>query len=79
MSRNLASNTLSAVQNFDSLPDGALVNFGVLQTLTGKSRPTVYRWVKSGLLPQPTKVPTGSVCWTAGSVRRALAALSGGV
>lgn len=79
MSRNLASNTLSAVQNFDSLPDGALVNFGVLQTLTGKSRPTVYRWVKAGILPKPSKAPTGAVCWTVGSVRAALAALAGGV
>ena len=79
MSRNLASNTLSAVQNFNSLPDIARVDFGVLQTLTGKSRPTVYRWVKAGILPKPAKTLTGSVSWTVGDVRRALTELAGGV
>jgi predicted DNA-binding transcriptional regulator AlpA len=78
MSRKLASNTLSAVKNFDSLPDGALVNFGAVQTLFGRSRPTIYRWVAAGIIPKPAKVSTGAVCWNVGEVRRALAARSGG-
>ena len=80
MSRNISANSLNAVQNFDSLPDGALINFGTLQTLVGKSRPTVYRWIKAGFLPKPAQCVTGvQNSWSAGDVRRALATLAGGL
>ncbi len=80
MSRaNLSQNSFSAVQNFDALPDAALVNFPVLQTLVGKSRPTIYRWIKAGLLPKPKPGITGGHnVWSVGDVRRALINLAGG-
>lgn len=34
----------------------------------GKS--TIYRMVKAGDFPQPKKLPTGTIRWTRGSIRR---------
>ena len=78
MSRTISANSLFTVENFDSLPDSARADFGAVQRLTGKSRPTVYRWVKAGILPKPAKTPTGSVSWKVGDVRLALAVMDRG-
>jgi predicted DNA-binding transcriptional regulator AlpA len=79
MSRNISANSLNAVQNFDSLPPSALINFGALQILVGKSRPTIYRWIKAGFLPKPAQGIAGVAnSWCVGDVRQALTNLAGG-
>lgn len=62
-----------AVNHFDQLPDGALVDVGTLKALTGKCRNTIGNWVKSGALPQPVQlVGTTRRAWRVGDVRKAL-------
>lgn len=78
MRAKLSHNTQNTVENFDSLPGDAHVNLGALQVLLCKSRPTIYRWIKAGYLPQPARTPGGQNIWTAGVIRKTLQAMSGG-
>jgi predicted DNA-binding transcriptional regulator AlpA len=60
-----------ALRNFDSLPDSALVRISVVEGLTGRSMPSVYRDIKAGRLPRPRKFG-GSTVWNVGELRKAL-------
>lgn len=40
--------TPPSVQQFDSLPDSALVNLAAGSAITGRSRASLYRHIKSG-------------------------------
>ncbi len=62
-----------ALRNFDSLPDAANVRQPVVEGLFDISGPTVWRWVKSGLLPEPRKQSKGVTTWNVGELRRRLA------
>ena len=42
---------------------GLLKNLDI-QELTGKSRSTIWRWVRSGQFPAPIKIGANSVAWT---------------
>ncbi len=53
------------------MPDEALVSQPVVEGLAGCSSATVWRRVKSGLLPQPTKIGR-TTRWRLGAVRQAL-------
>lgn len=63
----------TALREFDSLPDSAFVKQPVVQGLFSCSAPTVWRRVKSGLLPAPKKFGSRSIGWSVGELRRALA------
>ena len=63
---------LQALQGFDSLPDTAKARVGTVAALYAVSQPTVWRRVKAGLIPAPTKIG-GTVVWSVGDLRRALA------
>lgn len=65
----------SALSQFDSLPDSAHVRLPVVAALNGISDPTVWRWVKTGRLPQPVKRGPNTTAWRVGDLRRALAAV----
>lgn len=67
-----------ALRNFDSLPDLALVRLPVVQALFACSRATVWRHVKSGLIPAPVKFSEGITVWQVASLRKHLMALSQG-
>ena len=45
-----------------SIPEQFLLIDSVIK-LTGKSRPTIYRWCKAGTFPQPYRLSNGSVAW----------------
>jgi predicted DNA-binding transcriptional regulator AlpA len=60
---------------FDELPNSALVRLPTVQRLFSISAPTVWRWTKSGQLPQPVRV-MGITGWRVGDLRATLAALS---
>lgn len=62
---------LPALTNFDSLPDTASVRQPVVMALFACSAPTVWRWVKKGLIPAPYK-RSGVTSWNVGELRAAL-------
>jgi predicted DNA-binding transcriptional regulator AlpA len=62
-----------AFENFDNLPAAANVRVPVVAAVYGVSKPTVWRWVKAGLLPAPTR-RGGVTTWSVGTIRADLAA-----
>lgn len=57
--------------HFESLPDCAIVRLPMVRQLFGISSPTVWRWSKNGLLPQPIRV-SGITGWQVGAIKKAL-------
>jgi predicted DNA-binding transcriptional regulator AlpA len=62
---------LDALYNFDSLPDSAVVTQPVVEGLFTCSPSTVWRRVKSGLIPKPKKVGLSTV-WSVGELKQSL-------
>lgn len=46
----------NSVRDFDALPGSAFVRLPTVCTLFGISKPTAWRWVKSGRLPAPKRL-----------------------
>ncbi len=61
-----------ALQNFDHLPNSARVRLPVLTGIYGCSPATIWRRVKTGLIPAPHK-EGGTTFWIVGELRMALA------
>ena len=62
-----------SLENFDSLPDLAIVRQPVVKALVGCSNATIWRMVKDGRLPEPVR--RGRITgWRVGALRNALAA-----
>lgn len=61
-----------SVANFETLPSTAWLDLAALREITGKSRPTIYRWISKGILPQPIKKPGCRNAWYVGDIRAAL-------
>jgi predicted DNA-binding transcriptional regulator AlpA len=64
--------TDKAVAEFDSFPDDANLRIQTLLVLFACSRATLYRHIKSGLIPQPLRFGPRLSVWKAGPVRAAL-------
>lgn len=47
-------------KDYDRLPDDARLTSEEVASLVGKSKPTVFRWVATGLLPPTRSVPIGA-------------------
>ena len=63
-------------RDYDALPDIARVSVNEAAAIVGRSRATVWAWIKKGRLDTPTSIPEGSrpsLSW--GSVRRLLSPL----
>jgi predicted DNA-binding transcriptional regulator AlpA len=63
------------MHQFDSLPDSAIVRVPTVMELFGISAPTVWRWTKSGQLPQPVRV-MGVTGWRVSDLRAMLSSLT---
>ncbi len=61
--------TPPAVQEYDRLPRSAYVRIGAVAALYSVSTATVWRWVKSGRLPEPVKLSPGVTAWNVGALR----------
>lgn len=61
---------LSALEQFDNLPDSALVDVRTVAALKGVSVPTAWRWTRDGILPQPVRPTSGTTRWRVGDLRR---------
>ncbi len=72
------ANSLNKIKSFDSLPDAANVRQPVVEALFGVSSTTVWRHVKTGLIPSPRKISERVTVWNVGELRKALAAIQGG-
>jgi predicted DNA-binding transcriptional regulator AlpA len=65
------------INTLDNLPDSALVSVAELANLVGVQPTTIWRWAKSGLLPQPQRIGQRCTRWQLGGVRKALASGAG--
>lgn len=63
---------IETLSNFDSLPDAAYVRQPVVEALFGCSSATVWRRVRSGIIPAPKKFSARVTTWNVGELRRAL-------
>ena len=60
----------AALAQFDNLPASAFVRLPVVCALRGGISPaTVWRHVKSGLIPQPVKLGPNTTAWRVGDLR----------
>ena len=60
------------IDNFDRLPDSALISAKQLMLLSGRSRTSLWRDVLNEDLGGPVKIGARTVKWTAKEVRRYL-------
>ena len=63
----------TALQDFDSLPSSGFIRLPVVKSLMGVSSATVWRNVRIGKFPAPTKLSSRVSAWNVQSVRNALA------
>lgn len=68
----------AALAHFDNLPDSAHVRLPVVAAWRGISAATVWRHVRQGLLPKPTKIGPNTTAWQVGELRRALSSKAEG-
>lgn len=64
----------TTLEEFDNLPDAAHVRLPVVKVLYGCSGATVWRGVKSGVIPPPKRFMANIAAWNVGELRRDLAA-----
>lgn len=70
--KNNNYNVINSITNFDCLPDIAHVRIAVVMMIFACSRSTVWRHVKSGLIPTPIKVSERITAWNVGAIRKKL-------
>lgn len=63
-----------ALQNFDQTPNSAFIRLPIVMRLYGVSAATIWRGVKKGTIPKPSKLTERTTAWNVGLVRAALAA-----
>ncbi len=66
-----------ALAQFDNLPDSSYIRLPVIKRLYGVSAATIWRGVKNGTIPKPSKLSERCTAWNVGLVRAALAAKAG--
>ena len=60
------------VQAFSLLPDVALLSANEITALSGRSRTSLWRDVRRGILPPPVRIGLNAVRWCVGDVRQYL-------
>lgn len=63
-----------ALANFDQLPDSANIRLPIVMRLYGISSASVWRGVKTGIIPKPRKLTPRTTAWLVADIRKALAA-----
>ena len=61
--------TADTLREFNELPDDAHVRIGTVCALLSVSKPTVWRGVKSGALPQQRRLSPRVSAWRVGDLR----------
>lgn len=60
---------LNRLQHFETLPDAALLSAREVVALTGRSRSSLWRDVRSHRLPPPLKIGPNTSRWRCGDIR----------
>ena len=68
--------TRNTPENFDTMPDSAMLSAAELAGLFGVYLNSIWRWAKYGRLPAPRRVGANTTRWHVGSVREVLAKLA---
>ena len=63
-----------ALAQFEQLPNSSFIRLPVIKRLYGVSAATIWRGVKKGTIPKPSKLTERTTAWNVGQVRAALAA-----
>lgn len=63
-----------ALSQFDQMPNSAYVRLPVMTGLYGVSSCSIWRGVKNGTIPKPSKLTERTTAWNVGLVRADLAA-----
>ena len=63
----------AGARDFDTLPDSAFIGTAALCVMTNKSRTTLWRWERAGLLPKSRKLGGGRRLYRVGDIRALLA------
>ncbi len=69
--------SLSALKNFNFLPNEARVRLPVVCALFSRSASSIWRDIKAGRLPAPIKIGPRATAWVVGDLRKALARAEG--
>ncbi len=62
------------LRDFDQTPNSAYIRLPIVMRLYGVSAATIWRGVKNGTIPKPSKLTERTTAWNVGQVRAALAA-----
>jgi predicted DNA-binding transcriptional regulator AlpA len=62
-----------ALANFDQSPNSGFIRLPIMMRLYGVSAATIWRGVKNGTIPKPSKLTERTTAWNVGLVRAALA------
>lgn len=62
-----------ALRDFSQLPNEAHVRLPVVKGLYACSSASVWRGVKTGIIPKPHKLSPRTACWNVGELKKALA------
>jgi predicted DNA-binding transcriptional regulator AlpA len=60
------------LEQFDNLPDSALIRQPIVEALFSISSTTVWRWVNQKRLPMPKRHGARHIAWNVGEIRQAL-------
>jgi prophage regulatory protein len=56
------------LQFLDSQLPEPFLSIKKVQQITGKSRSTIYRWIRDGLFPQSVSIGPNSIAWSTAAV-----------
>lgn len=62
-----------ALANFDQSPNSGFIRLPIMMSLYGVSAATIWRGVKNGTIPKPSKLTERTTAWNVGLVRASLA------
>ena len=69
---------LSHAATFDSAPASGFVAAKEVASIYSVSTNTVWRWARTGRIPQPVKIGANTTRWKVGEIRESLASLTAG-
>ena len=72
LSENTEKRLRRTLEQFDALPDTALVDVRVVGAVRGRSRASTWRDVQEGRLAQPIKLSPGCTRWRVGDLRTSI-------